>query len=258
MTWFREHTKKVFLRRGNMLPEADTDLPGFHTVYRFSEEAAEEIRKQGNSRGFSRFPVFADSVWFDFDDDRNEIKHLISVLDQHKLGYTVYTTGNRGFHVSVPHTPLFDVTVPYTHKKLVEDLGVTCDPTLYQHSRLLRTIGTVHEKTGKPKQVIDHVDGEAILEISLRSPEESRFKICEVADEELLPFLLSSLARLYGNSPGEGRRHTTCWGLARDAARCGLSFETTLELLLTMNASWRKDSKDVDYIRNACEQGWYL
>lgn len=257
MTWFREYSPKVYTRSGDMRPsDVATALHGFSTVYAFSEEHADIIRSSGASKGMNKYPVYADCITFDLDNGDKFLKPLIGWFTEKGLGYRLYDSGNKGYHFCVPHTPIYNIDLPYTHRMLAEATGVEYDPTLYQAGRLLRNIGTIHEKSGRPKQIIEQVEGESILEITLRHPPESRFKISEVEDEELLPFFLNAVSNLYGNSPGCGKRHTIAWGLARDASRCGLSYETTLELLLTINASWGSDSKEPEYIAEAVSQGW--
>jgi hypothetical protein len=254
---YREFAEKVFHRRGNMLPaEEVAKKQGFCSIYAFQEDAAKEIIAQGNSKGLGRFPVWADKVVFDLDNGEEGLQELTAWCQERKLGYRIFSSGSKGFHLEVPHIPVLSRSLPYTHRLLAESTGVPCDPTLYQSGRLYRLEGTLHEKTGKPKQLVEEVEGENLLEIATREPPESRFKIRDVEDSELLPFFLNSVSNLINNSPGPGRRHCTLWGMAKDAGRCGLSYETTLELLLTANASWGSDSKDVDYVENACLQGW--
>ena len=254
---YREFAPRVFCRSGNMLPVDEVAKKhGFCSIYAFEEDAAKEIIAQGNSKGLGRFPVWADKIVLDLDNGEEGLQELTAWCQERELGYRVFSSGSKGFHLEVPHIPVLDKNLPYTHRLLAESTGVPCDPTLYQSGRLYRLEGTIHEKTGKSKQLVEEVEGENLLEIAIREPPESRFKIRDVEDSELLPFFLSAVANSIGSSPGVGRRHTFLWGMAKDAGRCGLSYETTLELLLTANASWGSDSKDVDYVINAVDQGW--
>jgi len=255
--WYREHVSKVYQRSGNML-EADTavSLPGFSTVYAFSEEHAAEIRSSGSSKGLSRFPVFSDRVIFDFDDGWNSASKLVSWLTERDLGYDLYESGGKGFHVLTAHNPIYDVNLPFTHRTFAQSIGVSCDTTLFQHGRLLRNPGTIHEKTGKPKVLVEQHEGGSILELSIKTPEPTRFSISQIDDEDVSKFFFSEIGNRIGNSPGAGRRHTFFWGLARDAFRTGLSFDATLEILLMLNATWGEDAKDTEYVTRAAEQGW--
>lgn len=257
MTWFREYSPKVYIRSGDMRPtEVATVLHGFSTVYAFSEEHANLIKASGSSKGLNKLPVYADCITFDLDNGDKCLKELVEWFAERGLGYKIYESGSKGYHFSSNHTPIYDINLPYTHRLLAEAIGVEYDPTLYQAGRILRNVGTIHEKSGRPKQLIEAVEGDAILEIGIRQPPERRFNIRDVEDAELLPFLFDSLSNLMGKSPDPGRRHTTVWGLAKDASRCGLSYETTLELLLTANATWGSLSKEPEYILNAVTQGW--
>ena len=257
MRLFKEFSPKVYVRSGNMLPLEEIEgKTGFATMYAFDEEAAKAIRAQGSSKGLGRFPVYADKMWWDLDDGDTHLKALTDKLSDMGLGYEVWSSGSKGYHLGLSHTPIFDVNVPYTHRMFAEYVGVPCDPTLYQTARLFRLPGTVHEKTGRPKELVEAVEGDSILEMTVRQPSETRFKISDVEDAELLPFFLDSLSSHFNRSPGHGKRHTMFWGWAKDAGRAGLSYETTLELLLTINASWATDSKDPEYVENACSQGW--
>ena len=254
---YREFAPRVFCRSGNMLPaEEVAKKQGFCSIYAFEENAAKEIIAQGNSKGLGRFPVWADKIVFDLDNGEEGLQELTAWCQERSLGYRVYESGSKGYHCEIDHIPVLSRHLPYTHKILADSTGVPCDPTLYQTARLYRLPGTIHEKTGKPKQLVECVDGDAILEIGVRQPIERKFNIRDVEDAELLPFFLNAVSNLIGNSPGRGFRHTRLWQLAKDAGRCGLSYETTLELLLTCATSWDTDSVDASYCENACLQGW--
>lgn len=257
MQFYKEYSPKVYTRHGDMRPsDVATALHGFSTVYSFSEEHANIIRSSGSSKGLNKYPVYADCITFDLDNGDKYLKPLIEWFTEKGLGYRLYDSGNKGYHLCVDHTPIYDIDLPYTHRLLAEATGVEYDPTLYQAGRLLRNIGTIHEKSGRPKQLIEEVEGESLLEITLRHPPESRFKISEVEDEELLPFVFSRVAQLVNNSPGAGRRHVTFYGLAKDAARCGISFDTVLEMCQLVNSTWGGDSKESEQVRSSVEGGY--
>ena len=240
-----------------MVPLASIEgKTGFRTIYSFAEDAAEVIKAQGASRGMARFPVYADKVVWDFDQGESGVKDAIAWAKELDLPYALFSSGSKGFHFEVPHTPIFDVNVPYTHKCLVEKVGIPTDPSLYHAARLFRLEGTIHEKTGKPKVLVERHDGGSILELSIKTPEPTRFSISQIDDEDVSKFLFQEISNRIGNSPGCGRRHVWAWGMARDAYRTGLSYEATLELLKMVNSTWGTDAKDDAYIENACSQGW--
>jgi hypothetical protein len=254
---YREFAEKVFHRRGNMLPANEVaKKQGFCSIYAFQEDAAKEIIAQGNSKGLGRFPVWSDKVVFDLDNGEEGLADLLNWAKERGLGYRLYFSGSKGYHCEIPHIPVLDKNLPYTHRLFAEATGISCDPSMYQHARLYRLEGTLHEKTGKPKQFVEEVEGENLLEIAIREPPESRFKIRDVEDSELLPFFLSRVATLAGSSPGPGRRHISFWQLAKDAYQCGISFDTTLELCLTVNGTWKDDAKEYEYVLAAVTQGY--
>jgi hypothetical protein len=94
--------------------------PGYSSVYAFYEPDARMIRMQGNSRGFARFPVYAECLILDIDGGDEQMKRVIPKLDAMGLGYQVYISGGKGYHIYIPHDPIYSPDLPYSHLKWVE------------------------------------------------------------------------------------------------------------------------------------------
>lgn len=207
--------------------------PGYASVYKISAVDAQLIRASGSSRGLGAFAVAADRVTLDIDNP-DDINQCLEKLDSLKLGYEVWDSG-RGYHIEIPHDPIYDARLPYSHKCWVEQLGLPVDYSLYQHGRILRLPGTVNVKTGRRKQFVEKVDG-SMPTIELREPPAFNFK--PDGGLKTIATVLNQFQRLALAEPLPGNRHTQLWSAARSACEAGLSFSATLEILQEINNSW--------------------
>ncbi len=210
----------------------------------FRAEDAKRIRANGSSRGLGGLVVAADAVTLDVDNP-NDINQVLEKLDSLKLGYEVWDSG-RGYHVVIPHDLIEDERLPYSHKCWVEGLGVPVDPTLYQHSRILRLPGTVNVKTGRRKQLVERVSGMKPT-IEMRTPPVFNIKP-ETFGMKTIEVVLNQFQRLAASEPVQGNRHTRIWSAAHSAAEAGISYQAALELLTEINHTWKnpKTSEEVE------------
>jgi hypothetical protein len=252
---YREWAQRVTSRKGLMV-EADLFAqickvhydPGYSTVYMFDEEAANEIKESGRSAGLGQYSVFANCVTIDIDAPNllaaeADLAGVESKLKERGLAHEVWFSGGKGFHVIIPHELMQSRDLPYSHRKFVEDdLGITCDESLYQHGRLLSLPGRVHPKTRKRKHKLRQVAGDsAVIKIVEKPQLVFDFREGELGD---LQMGLNNLATISSKDIYPGGRHQAIWSTAKDLARAGLSRETVLELMIKVNGVWTNQKKD--------------
>lgn len=253
--WY-EHARTVWDRKGLMLPEYSLEgLTGFRSVYGFCERDAMSIRHKKSSCGFAQFPVYSNKLLMDFDHNETGMLEAVNWANKKELSWELYESGGKGFHLEIKTIELFDINLPYTHKKLCEKLGFGNDPSLYRHGSLFRLPGTIHDKTHKPKKKIDGFSTDNLLEITIEAPEEC-IHFDEFSDQDSLNFALGSIKYYLGESPGAGNRYTLIFGLGADLCRSGVSFSAALELALLLDGSWGEDAKGEEETARAIENGF--
>lgn len=150
---------------------AREDLPqnvGFHSMYGYDDETAEWIMQNNGVSGlkYQGFKYYADVLFTDFDDDPHSAMQFIDLLRDWGIAHEVYRSGGRSIHVHVMTEPMFDQWVPNSHKEfmlsLEKQFGIKCDISIYQPTAIYRLEGTVHEKTGRPKELIESTDGQLL------------------------------------------------------------------------------------------------
>jgi len=256
MELYREWVPSNLFRTGNVVPVAAFEQilarrdPGYWSVYAINATDAQLIRAAGSSAGLSRFPVWADRVTLDIDNP-DDINQCLEKLDQLGLAYEVWDSG-RGYHIEIPHDPIYDNRLPYSHKVWVEALGLPVDYSLYQHGRIIRCPGTVNTKTGRRKQFLEKVDGMK-AEIELRTPPAFDFK--PDGGLKTISTVLNHFQRLAIAEPLPGNRHTQIWSAARSACDAGLSFSATEEILQEVNRSWQSP-KEPEEVTRAIQQAY--
>lgn len=260
---YREWASSVQDRKGRMitLDAVKTLLkhhnPGYASVYSFSEDAALEIKANGHSRGFDKFPVISSSLTMDIDSGDEGLRAVTEVLEGLKLAFEVWDSGGKGSHVIIPHQMIESIDLPYSHWKVVEGMGLggIVDQSLYQHGRLISLPGRVHPKTKKRKSFVRASEGSLIDVPLVTNPKvfEPTFDAHGGIDE--LSAGLMRMINLVINEPSQGNRHVRAWGASLDLANAGLSYDTVLDILLRINETWI-NKKGEDEITLAVQQAF--
>lgn len=258
--WF-EWVSPNLSRSGNMMPESSlpnvlkTHNPGYRSLYSFKEEDALAIRESASSRGFAQFEVASDAVAIDLDDGDATLPILEAKLQTLGLGYTVWSSGGKGYHVYIPHGWITSNWLPHSQMLWVEGLGLPhFDPTLYQHGRVISLPGRVHPKTKRRKALVKTVDG-AQLNLALQEPPKPKFNF--MPGRKDLAAALLQWASIAGSEPAPGKRHTALWSAAETSASAGLSMEVTLQIAYEVNDGWAL-KKDDEEVKRAVEQAYRL
>lgn len=142
----------------------------FASVYAVRASDAAYIEEAGTAAQFKGI-VWSQKLWIDLDTEEAS-RGAISRLKELKYAFSVYTTGNRGCHIGVTRTSRPSHLLPAQDKQWVKANIPGADLSLYWHLHLIRLPGTVHEETGKPKQLILEAPGQA-LELLKYNPEEA-------------------------------------------------------------------------------------
>ncbi len=218
--------------------------PGYASVYMFDENAAQAIIAEHSSAGLGRFSVYTNELVIDLDGGDAQLARAETVLAQRKLGYTVWSSGGKGYHVYIPHGKLLGGSnIPYSQRKYVEGMGIDADLSLYQHGRILSLPGRIHPKTGARKTKVKDVLGYA-LDLPLLIAPAPVFSFEANGGLSDLEAGLWKALTLLQNEPTVGNRHTQLWSTALHFADAGLSYEATLEIMHEVNGSWDSPKED--------------
>lgn len=256
MKFYCEFASDKYQRHGTMLP-VDTALAshqGYSSVYWFYPEDAKAIRETGKSRDFKQYPVFSNRLVLDIDRDHNfceAVEALNQLREQFKdYEYEVFFSGKKGYHMIIATNDMSGTNVPHSHRHWIETNNIPVDLSIFQHGRLFRNDGALHEKTGRRKFKLYSNKGKK-LHIPLVIPpvkvDPAQFTD-DYGDKELFADTLLKAMMVIERPPKEGMRHTTFWGVATDLANAGANYDLALELCLYLNNTLpeSKDDKDVE------------
>lgn len=225
----------------NFVPVVDLhDYTGYRSVFAWSSEHTAEAKTAGTVKVLKDKPAFTDTIFVDFDNNEKGALAFKKDLDDEDLLYEMYTSGGRSIHFHILTVPVYDIRVPNSVKKFMQNfLSHGYDQSVYNYCSLFRLSGTIHEKTGKPKELIDR-GGFYSLELNLVEPD----KIAIIpADHDALAVAMALYSNYIGSGVAEGGRYTVQWKVAKAFQEAGLSFDTVLELVLAMDESWKTLSK---------------
>jgi len=140
---------------------------GFRSVYQVNEEGKKWIEERGSVGGFgdSGIPIWSPQLFVDFDDCYEDAEYLRGLLLHDGISFQMYDSGNRSIHFHIDREIDPSIDVPYSDKEYIKTIVPRADLSLYSHMHPFRLEGTIHEKTTKPKVLIDSFGG-----ISLRIP----------------------------------------------------------------------------------------
>lgn len=232
--------------------------PGYCSVYMFSEKDAKKIIDSMNSKGFDNYSLFSKFLVLDIDNGDEGLQYVEAHLAKSNLGYEVWSSGGKGYHIYIPHKLVESPFLPNSHKfaviDLIPDAHEVVDMSLYQAGRLLSLPGRIHPKTKNRKVFMREVLGAPlILRIIPPSNFKSKFE-ASYSDQPLSRGLERAL-NLCLQPPSIGNRHTALWGAAKDLAESGLDHRTVLTIIHKVNQSWTSP-KDVEEVEQAVNQAF--
>ena len=235
---FREWAQRLNDRNGYMLPVEEiahlvnfTNNPGFSSLYAYSEEDAMIIKESGCSRGYDRFVPSSDFLAIDIDTGEEDLILAEDILKGY--GYEVWSSGSKGYHIILKHELIRDKRLPYSHSRVVKDLGINADFSLYQPGRIFRLPRCIHQKTGRRKALVRTVEG-GLIDVPLleKPPIEFSFSFGGDGDYKTALGKLWSLAE---EGLEEGARNNRMWNVASSLVNAGFELDAVFSFLSTVN-----------------------
>lgn len=217
-----------------------TDLPsaGFSSLYRITAETAEALNASGIS-GY-KGAVWSPGLWIDCDTEESAMETRAE-LSRQGLAFEVWSTGNRGlhFHIERPHAPSH--LLPQIDREWVKSNIPACDTSIYSNLHMFRNPGSRHQKTGKPKIMLERVPGQPLLlgdTVSLRQS----VSTTRVATNKSI-FINNYIMNLTVPVE-EGKRHETLLHLALAMNRVGEPLEFIERWLQHVNLLYSEQKPD--------------
>ena len=230
--------------------DSQTGKERYKSLYRFNEEII-NLKSLGNIPKGTM--LYADYLAFDIDqkdlsDAHMELGRLVEYLDFREVGYELWFSGSKGFHIMVPTSQFEFKPTDNTDilKRLAEGIGeasgITIDTSIYNASRVFRMGGSINPKTGLYKVPVSPTDSlEDILE-KAKSPKEDPYPepddygvndVLMAAYEEvqglikvnrtIAPVDDPKNTRIVPTGIATGGRNEACYTMARKLARRGVA-----------------------------------
>jgi hypothetical protein len=194
------HTAAPYFLRGG------TAIQGFSSLYAVTKDAAEAITKAGTTSQFKGV-VWSERLWLDID-SYEKAQAVENRLVAMELDFIAYDSGGKGAHFGIKRNNAPSHLLPAMDKLWVKANIPEADTTIYTHLHLFRMPGTVHEDTGRPKQLVVENKGRA-----LTLPPMEKINASYRDDSNLYSTDTSVFAcfRVMSNSvrTSEGNRHKT-------------------------------------------------
>lgn len=228
-----EYRDSVVRSGSPVLREVADRQYSFRSCFGYPEETAQYIETNGNTKGLSGKVVYCDMILIDVDEEGNvdAVKELVSNMG---LGYSLWTTGNRGIHIHIPIDSVEGVNVPYSITEWLRGAGLwsLIDTTIYKAGSQFRVPEAIHDNTGLAKTLTKEVAGSTPT-VPLLVPPPTVQRNDLVVDGDPYDFYSNLL-----QSRGEGGRHMHMFILWQAGRAAGLDRETVLEWI-----RWWNDNK---------------
>lgn len=239
-------------RKGNFLNYSFINSKyRYRSMYFFDKMSVIENIREKHTRGLPDKIPATNLLIIDIDTlDEEVLDDAKSKLEELELAFKVYRSGGKGFHIEVEHQFITDMRLPFSQKSFVEKLEIEADLCIYNNSRLIRLNNTVHETTGKKKELIKFVDGN-ILNLELIEKKESLFKFEEQTNAEKLASAFRKASALTIKEPDGDNRHTPMWSLAKMFFEAGIKDKVFVKnILINVQTNWlkQKNLQKIDYI----------
>jgi hypothetical protein len=144
-----------FIHRNN-LPEQ-----GFASLYSVTKETAEAIVEAGTAAGFKGV-VWSKYLWLDVD-SYEKADRVEERLNERNLDWISYCTGGRGAHFCIRRDNLPSHLLPNIDRIYVKEHFPESDSSIYTHLHPFRLNGTIHQKTGRRKRLVEEHPGRALI-----------------------------------------------------------------------------------------------
>jgi hypothetical protein len=221
---------------------------GFRTIFAYDEETTEFIKEQGGTQGLRGQPVYADTLFLDFD-GHDPVEFRIW-LQQSGYGYTEWDSGGRSVHFHIPMIPVYGAWVPFAMKKWIKTHAPTADISFVHAAGMYRLPGTWHAKhPGRCKLMTANQVGTRLL-LEQATNDLLEFKEFQGDGGIELLFQLLTLGRTEGNRAP----HLFRIGIA--AAEAGLEFEDALDHMRWWNKRFAVPMRDDITIVNQCQSAY--
>ena len=208
----------------------------FRSVYGYPKETEELIARQGSVGGLKGHPVQSSFLFVDVDEEEN-VKEVESVIAGLGVGYSKWTTGNRGAHFHIDMASVTDSRLPFSQAEFIRGcgLGDLVDMSIYRHHSIFRVPGAIHQTTGKVKECLYHVDG-PVLSIDLVTEPEPEYENHNEGDlESIRQFKKNLLAKR-----GVGKRHPHLFILFQSGIKAGQDIDSMLDYMLWWNSQQKQ------------------
>ncbi len=151
------------------------DLSGYSSLYAVDEATAKAITASGTTAGYKGI-VWSERLWIDVD-DYQKADETEEVLIKLGVDYVAYDSGGRGAHFGVLRDARPSHLLPSQDKQWVRDTLPHADLSVYTHLHLFRLPNTVHERTGRLKELVRAVKGSVLQLSPLRKAEVERVQM---------------------------------------------------------------------------------
>jgi hypothetical protein len=220
---------------------------GFRSVFAFDDDTARQIRETGTTADMRGTPVYADTLFVDF--DKSDGIEFIAHLQQQGIAHQVWHSGGRSIHVHVPLIPVFGDWVPAACKEYLKAHAPGADLSFIHPVGVYRLPGTYHPKRpGKRKELRAEQAGAAL---QLVQPANSSPRITFDEGGRVEDFFIRLLER-----KSTGERHKWIWFLATKGAEAGLAFDVTLDAIRWWNARMTDSPHDDYVLQSQCTKAY--
>jgi hypothetical protein len=170
--WVIYSSSKSFGSKPNLVRFSSlSGKEGFTSLYSVTLETANAIRQAGTTAGF-KGTVWSERLWLDVD-SYEEAEKVERKLYEMELDFVGYDSGGKGAHFGILRSNPPSHLLPSQDRSWATTHFPQCDSSIYTHLHLFRLPGTLHEGSGRYKELVTEHKGGALsvpsVEFALKS-----------------------------------------------------------------------------------------
>lgn len=145
----------------NFMDRSELPSQGYASLYAVTAETAQAIVTEGTTKGFKGI-VHNEQLWIDVD-SYNDAETVERRVKEMGYEYVAFDSGGKGAHFGISRSHHPSHLLPNKDRAFVKRHFPEADTSIYTHLHPFRLGGSIHERTGRRKELVSSSRGKLLV-----------------------------------------------------------------------------------------------